>query len=282
MKNKTAKIFLIFLIPSIVLSQDLIVTTTGDSIHCRITEVEEDFIHFTYMQGNEYHQTLIPTDNVKEYRKEYFDTILVPLDETGITDNGNLIRSRLSAGGGYQTGRIDPDLPSLLKEYMEELKLGYRLSGEFYIMRKEGFIFGGMLSVFKTRNEISLLAVKDDITVLYAGPAAQVEIRSGNNYTLYTASSLGYLNYHNKAMVDWIDYNFKGSTLGWLSTLRLDLYLDANYGITLGIDYLWGYLTKFTMTWDGESETVELEHGNYEDLSRLDINVGFYFQFGQK
>ena len=49
-------------------AQDLIVTTKGDSLNCKITKVKSDNIYFTFTNNGNTFNSLLPMSNVNSYQ----------------------------------------------------------------------------------------------------------------------------------------------------------------------------------------------------------------------
>lgn len=277
MKYQIIFIFFVVLLSGLGLTQDLIVTTSGDSIHCRITKVDNEYVHFTFKYNDEFRRTLLSVNDVKEKQKNYFETPVVT-DEMLEPVHKNAFRGALYGGYSYRTAPVSADMSSLAKEYIEELKSGFNISGDFHYYISDVIGYGAMFSVYRSQNEIASLALADEITISYIGPSAQTRLETGKGGSLHLVSSvsLGYLKYIDEAKAE---YNFKidSGTMGLMFGIGADFNINDKFGVTFSINYLQGILTEFTISSDGESETVKLDKGNYESLNRLDFNVGFYF-----
>lgn len=54
-------------------AQDLIVTTDGDSIHCKITKTTKEYVHFTFKHNDQIRNTLLSVDQIAAKEKDYFE-----------------------------------------------------------------------------------------------------------------------------------------------------------------------------------------------------------------
>jgi len=258
-------------------SQDLIVTTTGDSIHCRITKVDNKYTYFTFKYKDEYRRTLIPSTEIRETRKNFFSDPIIPAGMLQEKGSKGVMRGRMYGGWGYRTAKISSDLSSDAREYLEELKRGYTFGGEMYYYFSETVGYGGMFSIFRTSNEISSISLADDISISYFGPAVQSRMRSGNgNIYLLSTVGLGYLKYYDKAKAG-SNITFDAGTLGLMFGFGMDFKINDNFGGTIGVSYLQGQITEVTVSANGKRETIKLDKKNYESLNRLDLNIGIYF-----
>lgn len=88
--------------------------------------------------------------------------------------------------------------------------------------------------------------------------------------------SLGYMGYsNNKVIID--KYKMTGSTMGLSYDIGYNIGLSENVSLGFLISFISG--TLFEYDWDDGTtkETIKLEKGEYESLSRIDFSVGLRF-----
>src|SRR5690554_4359740 len=103
-------------------AQDLIVTTDGDSINCKITKVRADNIYFTFKHKDEIRSTLLPMTGVNTHQVDYYQTSEVPLEKIIGYKNYPQFRLALNGGFSYLTAPVAEGVPNYLKDYVKELK----------------------------------------------------------------------------------------------------------------------------------------------------------------
>ena len=277
MKMLSLIFFMVISVISFGRSQDLIVTTTGDSIHCRITKVDNKYTYFTFKYKDEFRQTLIPTTEIRETKRNFFSDPIIPAGMLKNNETKGILLGRMYGGWGYRTAKISSEVSSDAREYLEELKRGFTFGGEMYYYSSETVGYGAVFSIFRTSNEITSTSIADDISISYVGPSVQTRMRSGDgNIYLLSTVGLGYLKYSDKVKIDNNDITIDAGTLGLMFGFGIDFKINDNFGGTIGINYLQGQLTEITVLADGERETIKLDKKNYESLNRLDINIGIY------
>ena len=103
--------FLLSLIATTISAQDLIVTEKGDSLNCKITKEQNDYIFFTYKDGDEIRSTLLKVGQIKYYEKYFYTLAEVPTDKLEDTDKYSRLRVAGHGGWSYLTGIIGEDVP---------------------------------------------------------------------------------------------------------------------------------------------------------------------------
>lgn len=282
----TLIIFLVYF--TTVKSQDLIVTGKGDSLNCKITQIKSNYIHFTFKYENEIRNTLLPVGQIKYYKKNFFSKSEVPIDKIKNID-GNYQKSRIGIYGGwsYMIAKVSSKVPSAFQQYVEDLKSGYHLGGDFTYFTSENIGFGIKYSMFRTRNELDNIYVfdtltgqvrtgklKDDITIQYFGPTICTRISSANKNAHFIFDfSFGYLSYKNNATV--IDnFTLTSGTLGMMWDLGVNFSIDKDLSLGLFFAYKLGTLNQYNYDDGKQSKTIKLDKDNLESISRIDLSVG--------
>jgi len=271
------------------LAQDIIVTQSGDTLNCAITKVKSGFIYFTYRENDQFRSTLLPLSQVKFYREDYFQTAEVPKNK--IIGAADYSKIRLGIGGGfsYMTGRISDKVPQDFEQYIKELKTGYHINTEFAFFIAEYIGFGAKYSLLKTKNKINSIYVtdmtgltrfgmlKDDITIHFVGPSFVTRASFPDDKAHFLLGlAVGYIRYKNDAVV--IDpFILTANTLGMSFDLGFDFRLANNLFMGFAFSYTLGTITQYEADDGVTKQTIKLEKGNYENISRLDLTAGFRF-----
>ncbi|MCF7807051.1 MAG: hypothetical protein K9M49_02170 [Candidatus Marinimicrobia bacterium] len=279
-KDQTVRLgltILILLLMSQELSaQDRIITTSNDTINCRISRVDSSNYYFTIMHGNDIRNSLIPVTEVSEVERG--TVAMGPTIQSQVLEPGyHKLLLQTSGGPGYRTAEIADDLTSDLREYIEELMRGYTWSSSahYYISKDLGL--GVSHAVFFAENQIQSIGVSDKINIQFIGPSVQSRMDNfGGRFVVTSSMSLGYLSYTDKARVGE-SMLIEGETLGALFNLDLMVPLSGVMGVLLGVSYLQGTLSEITLTTDGHPETIDLGKENGEGLGRFDLRVGVHW-----
>lgn len=286
--KRLSLIMIIMAIYSMVYSQDLIVTQQGDSINCRVTKIESEFIHFTYNHSGEIRNTLLRDTQIKHLEYGYFEVSEVPQEEVSktLTD-----RFRFAAHGGfsYTLASVADDVPSDFKDYVRQMKTGYHFGADATYFITESYGLGLKYSLFKSKNSLdNIYAVgpngqtrygimSDNLSISFFGPS--LVNRSSNHdrsRTFIAGLAIGYMSYLDKKVI--IDpFTVTGSTLGLSFEGGYDIKLKGNSGIGFQISYISGLLSEFIIDDGKTKETMKFPKGQFESLHRIDFSIGYRF-----
>jgi hypothetical protein len=270
-------------------SQDLIVTTDGDSINCKITKVKTDNIYFTFKHKDEIRSTLLPITKIKIHQFDYFQTSEVPKDKVVGYANYQHFRIAINGGYSYQTAKIAESVPSDFKNYIKELKSGYHFGGDLTYYFSEPLGFGFKYYLFKSSNSLDNIYIEDvdgnrtygkmsdDLTISFIGPTFSTRLLNHDKSNAFLMNiSLGYMGYSNdKVIID--NYKMTGSTMGLSFDIGYDIGLSENLSLGFQVSFLTGTLFEYDWNDGTKTETIKLEKGEYESLNRIDFSVGLRF-----
>ena len=290
MRNTLILLLLIF-ISNAIYSQDLIVTNDGDSINCKITKVKQDNVYFTFIHKDEIRNTLLPTSDISFYQTNFYQTSEIPKNMVvGYKDYPKL---RIAVNGGYSylTAKISKNVPNDLKDYIKKLKSGYHFGCDITYYYSEICGVGGKCSVFKSSNSIDDIYVQDidgsirygkmsdNLTSLFVGPTFSTRFLSNNKKNAFLLDvSMGYMRYSNN-MVLIEKYKIIGHTVGLAIDAGYDISLTKNLSLGLQVSWIIGSLGAYTLSGYGMPypQTIKLQAGEHESLSRLDFSVGLRY-----
>lgn len=271
------------------LAQDLIVTTEGDSINCKITKVKTDNVYFTFKHKDEIRNTLLPSANVKTHQFDYYQTSEVP--EEKVVGNKNYKQFRIAVNGGYSyhTAKIAGSVPNDFKNYLNELKSGFHFGGDINYYFSEPLGFGFKYYLFKSSNSLDNIYIEDtdgnrtygrmsdDLTISFIGPSFSTRFLNHDKSNAFLMNvSLGYMGYSNdKVIID--KYKITGSTIGLSYDIGYDIGLSNNLSLGFQVSFLAGTLIKYDLNDGSTTETIDLEEEGYESLNRIDFSVGLRF-----
>ncbi len=264
-------------------TQDLIITKDKDSIHCKIKNLDSDFIYFLANQNDPY-PTLLPLTSIINYQYGYYTDSNLNYENVPYKEYKK-IRFNINGGYSYRTASISDNVNSDFKDYLNELKSGIQFGGSACYFVSDVSGIGITYHLFKTSNEIGVYVedmdgnityglMKDDIKVLFIGPSYFSRIITDNKLNSWIFGfSIGYVKYDNDARL--ID-NFKitSSSVGFEMDIGYDLGLNENISMGFRLSYFASTLSSITMD-DGDSkETINLNEDQKESLNRIDFSIG--------
>ena len=271
------------------LSQDLIVTSNGDSINCKITKIRIGYVYFTFKHKDETRSTLLPESDIIFRQFSYFNKSEVPADK--IIDRENFIHLRLSLNGGfsYETGKVDQNQDAAFIDYFKKLKSGYHFGADLTYYFLESIGVGAKYQRFMTSNSLDNIYIEDsfgnrrygqladNIKISFYGPSISSRLISANKKNCFLLSyALGYIGYkNNSVLVD--EYLITGNTFGMDMDIGYDIGITDKLQVGLQISMFSGYLTSYKLNDGTTTETINLTKGNYESLYRIDFSIGIRF-----
>jgi len=279
-----------FLSGTSLLAQDLIVTNEGDSIPCKITNVNQQYIYFTFQHEQEVRDVLLPLSDVSNHMFGFYDESDFSELESSKKIHYSQFKMGLNGGFSYQTAQVSESVPSYFEDYIGKLKSGYHLGIDLSYYMSEQLGFGVKLLLFKTSNQMDNIYVedldgnrrygmmRDNLSVTFVGPSFTLRFPSASKRNaLFMDMSLGYVHYRNdKKLVD--DYTLNGNTAGFSYLIGYDFGITEHWLVSVQLSYLSGVMTEYEVDSGEVSETVELKEDEYESLNRLDFSVGLRFR----
>ena len=284
-------LFTFFIFSHILIAQDLIVTTNGESLDCKIEKVDEDKIYFTYYYLGQLKDSSIPRELVKKYKTNSLKTnqgIGYPNVNNELTYP--IVRFAVNAGPSYRTGSIPKGFSDEVVQYIRKVKTGNHWGGDFNCLISETIGFGLKYNRFRSTDQAENISLPDpegniltgkieeDVTISYIGPTIATSFFLEPAQSLFIANfSLGMLQYKNKA--SFIDsYLLSGNNLGFSFDIGFDKSLTKNLACGIKLAFVGGYLSQLEMQKGTEKENLHLPEGYYEDLSHLNLSFGLRFK----
>lgn len=287
LKSVKPFLFLLFLASStFVYSQDLVVTSEGDSLNCKITKIKENSIYFTFKHKDEIRNTLLPLVQVKYHQHNFYQIAVVPANKIISNEIYPHFRVAINGGFSYRTAKLADDIPSDFENYMKELKYGYHYGLDLSYYFSEQLGIGIKYSIYKSKNEIDNISVtrpdgstqygkmSDNISINFIGPFISTRLLNANKKNgLLMNLGIGYLGYKDYTVLV-TDYTIKGSTLGLCWDIGYDIGISKNLAIGFQLSYMIGTLTQYDISDETTTKTVKLKNDNRESLSRIDLSIG--------
>lgn len=268
-------------------TQDLIVTNTGDSLNCKITKLNKNFVFFAFKYKNEIKNTVLSVNNIKFYKQNFYIKSDIPKEEL-IIKKKDYKKIIIGGYGGYSyfTGKVSDEFDPYLQNYLKELKSGYHFGADASYFFTENMGLGLKYSIVRTenhRNDVTAVnkitgltstgLLKDDITIQYLGPTFSTRFTSfkSNNYYIISIS-LGYLDYKNNAtLID--EFKLTSGTLGLCWDLSANLEINKELNLGLGFSYTIGTLNQYNYNDGIQTKVVKLEKDKFENISRIDLSI---------
>lgn len=269
-------------------SQDLVVTTEGDSIDCKITRVSDEFIHFSVFDksGILLVRSRLPLAQVQYYEQgELFPEEDNENDKPGIAEPNQenriiidefdpaTFRLAINLGYTYQFGGYE----GLPRTYQNQLKSLWHLGGEFNYFFSENIGIGAKYNhVFTNANEdfeppistaFGFSQLRDE-RVKFSYIALSLLYRNflyDDQVVNYFVSG-GIVKYRTDGMGDGVPFYQEGDTFGAVLGVSYDFLLMESFGIGVGVEVNIARLTEF----DNNGTVINADFS----LTRVDFTLG--------
>ncbi len=252
-------------------AQDLLITTSGDSIACKIVKIKPDKVDYKYLQGSDAFENSIPLGDVKFYKLNYYSRKDVQHNVTSAVSNP--IRFAINAGYLYRFGE---------DELEDEMKKGIVLQTEFHVFsniknpmdENTSFGYGFTMSFHNTNLDVA--GFSSFMNDFFIAPSLMISSKMKEIHKFNVALAPGYLYYWDKLSYEDEYVQFKGSSFAFDLGLSFDFYTSQTFGMGVGVNVNFASISEGTFTVGGENYDAELEDSL--DLGRVAISVGFRFK----
>ena len=285
--------------------QDLIVTTTGDSIRCEITAVREKKLFYASQENGRSKNKSIERAMVASYRRvgyapvELNRTTFVPYVEppkqeprrdTSVTLERPILWN-LFGGYGWvrRLGSASDEQGSEWQEHNEGLRSGLQYSAGFNYYVSDQFAIGARftgcawahsstgLPIPVQGDSTALFDVETEIRMYTIGPALIWRpTKHGDDADLTFALSTGLTEYEENNIIEGVTVKLRGVCLYGSLIAALDLHLTENLTIGASTGLSLGTLKRLEITAGGNSTNsgvVELDKDEHVGLQRLQYGL---------
>lgn len=273
--------------------QDLIVTTSGDSLNCKIHKERSGFVQFTYLNPstNKPTKTVLSSQKISSMKRNFYvNDELNPAMKKMV--NYQKVRLNANIGYAYKLGISSANTPDE-EAYERDIRNGYRFGGGIDIFFNDKNGIGFKFRQFNSRADIDIEVMFDDnpdSTEIYAATEklkiAQYSLlwrRSWNsavsNNSFNIGLGLGVVTYRdNITFLNQTLYE-EAFAVGLELELSYDVGLSDNIYLTFGADMGGGYFESSTINFpDGSSESISYPDGEGVSAGRASVWIGFTFR----
>lgn len=252
-------------------AQDLIVTTAGDSIFCKVTRERDGYVYFTYIKEGTPANSLLTSDSIANIQKGLYKT------RSRYAGQESFARWQYRLQGGYsrRIARISDQVSPAMKDYLNKMKSGYTLGGDIHYFVSEPLGIG--VKYIHNGYQYTDTDFEDKIKMNYFALSAQnrLVLRSENEVSL--GVNMGYQTYRDRVKTIGTEVTIDGGTLGVGLEVGYAVKLAKATKAFLNLSLLTGTITKVNVETGGRKETVKLDKDEFEGLGRLEVTVGLLF-----
>ncbi|MEM8508951.1 MAG: hypothetical protein AAF717_14030 [Bacteroidota bacterium] len=289
--KKYLLLLVLVILTDLIEAQDLIVTTSNDSIKCKITKVKKDYLYFMFKMDDSFQSTVIEKSKVLNYILDYYPEYHIPKDS--LPGYEKYPRHSLSIKGGlsYDPRRRNPAFLSGFDDYLRDLRSGYNIGGDYSYFFNRNWGIGITANYFNTNANLEdvsgtdntgntvISTLSNEITVFYVGPSISLRFMNKTQRNAFIwNTSIGYIDYQDTYF--YVEETItRGSGLGTVSTFGY--YFGVNDSLSLGLEL--GLVASYFRTIQIESinGSTEIELSRDErplGSARLDFSIGIRYQ----
>lgn len=187
-------------------------------------------------------------------------------------------------GYGRRLNRISPDLDLFQKEHIKRLMNGVMLGADIMCYASNGLGAGFRYQVMHGGSSDAATMTYDDgsskdgvldenVNISFLGPLFSVrEISMNGKHVLASNVGIGILFYKDRLTFANETAIIDGRTLGLTFDLNYSYFLSKHVALGADISYTSGKLKKYTLTADGQSQSVVPDKDHYEGLAQLGMS----------
>ncbi len=271
-------------------SQDLIVTKTNDSIHCKITKVTSDHIFFVFKKNNSYENTLIDRAEVASYQRGFFKTTEIPKDSLPGFQAFPRQLIALNSGFSYDPGRQNAGHSPNFESYLDQLRSGFHLEASYIYYVDKSLGFGVLGNYFRSSgNEVNVSGTDElgnpittdlsgTVNVYFIGPLVSLRfLNKSQKNALILNTTIGYISYE-EATTYASEIVTTGKGLGLSSAVGYNIGLNKNISIGLQLGVTSTLFRRVEITNEGTTTEVRLpDNERLVSSARLDFSIGLRY-----
>jgi hypothetical protein len=271
----------------IVNAQDWIIKTSGDTIHCKIVEV--DGLQITFLVPPKRKKHVLSQTQIERYEITDKETLLPDwaqeepkLSSSSFPVDGNEKKDKSSNKGfrigtvigfSYLLAPVSDNTPSSLVKHTKKLKAGFNVKADVLYFLGSYFGMGPKYSLFKSHAStssypgFSAFTFTNDLTLHLIGGHFTSRFSSKNKaFRFMGGISVGYARYQDKYANGFQSSTLTADAFGFSLDFDLDirLYKSIYFGITL--DFIDVSLS--------ENSYGKGQNGEPNDLTRVDLSGG--------
>jgi competence protein ComGC len=281
----------ILLLISNLQAQDLIVTSSGDSINCTITKITKEYTHFTFKHDSEIKTTLLPANQVIAQQKNYFTESEIPLNHVFKTKFPRL-RIAIDGGWQYRIAKMASGMDPLWSEHYTKMRSGFHYDFQIACFFAENHGIEAMFTQHFFDNKLGQVYLTDELGNVMASGVLKEKITFnyvGLNYIsrFYNSKKkncflmtigMGYLGYIDKLFLNDQEFGkITASTVGFNLGIGYDIGISKYFSLGFKVSLMGGAFSNYKETIGGTTTDVSMPEKTSEGLGTINLSVGLRF-----
>ena len=294
----------------LVLSQDLIVKSTGDSLNCLITRNENSYMYFNRIENHRLKRDSLALADIKAFKVDYFTSKKKEVEPSVIPKVVYPTQTNTSKEGAKYTPSITLNYKNTFllsaniglvlrlnnpnekygpefEEYFKDLYTGITIGAEAAYFLNENIGFGLQFSKYSSNVKVSgtidtsgivnFGTISDAVSIIYIGPTFYYRYISQNSKSIFLGHvSIGNTFYSNDIDIIIYQYNESGNNISTSVGATYQYMIDKSFSIGASVDYHSATITQLTYDDGIEKFTSSLFP---EDVSRIDLKLLLAYWF---
>jgi len=279
--------------------QDRIITLNNDTINCKINRVTRNDIYFDLTTQGVTTTGRIPLADILTYSINPAATQALRY-KPAMTGSFPRLRLGISGGAGYIISSSETAEESMVlwgitpddaESYYRNLKTGIYGSSDITWMLTQRIGLGLRYKLFGTSGSVEgFFDPQDGFNIFYSTYSEHIYVNfagasllyseplgSRQKFRIYAAWAAGVALYRNEAESFQGNFLITGNSFGMDGALGLEYLINPSLAVAAELSTFNALLKKIEMTDGSETETLELEKENYENLSRFELSLGIKF-----
>jgi len=192
----------------------------------------------------------------------------------------------ISAGYGWRTAKIHPDLDAATKHYIGKLMSGINIDASFDYFINDFNGIGIMYSTYRASadtwatneyNQSGNFLTRDAIN--FIAPTYTARLLINDRFFLNLKMGIGYIGYTSRATFLQSTTTVSGATLGTHFGVGAEYKITEKIGLYTNFATTSGVLNRLNVNENGRTRVVEFNSGEGEGLGQVAISLGFRFFF---
>jgi len=226
----------------------------------------------------------------------YFSTSLFSQDLNSSIrhDNSGSLWVGAYAGPSQLVEKAPDSIIPEIQDYFNKLRTGwhYGFETEYFFNKYVGV--GAKYIHFNTKQEVDSIVVEFFSKILYIDLSSDMSINTfsplvfgnlpllDNKLSVTLGAGPAWLFYRNLGKAVGDSAMFKGSSPGFLSSLRVSYEVFPNLNFAFQTNYIHAFLKEFTQDNGTTEELITLKEEDYQNISRFDFSFGLFYTFRRK
>ncbi|MCB9185040.1 MAG: hypothetical protein H6591_14115 [Flavobacteriales bacterium] len=306
---RLAILFLVWCGPLGLLAQDIIVTTAMDTIHCTITLVRDDRIHYVTEGPGARRNASIDKEEVYGYHQQGYLPVILDKSvspqpdyyasprrsdghesyETELPRRSAVDPVRLSfnAGWTWRTAPVATGLPTEWQNHLKGLRNGRQLGADLTAFTKEGFGLGASLGLAQWENSTASVpfyldngdtvyyAIRDRVSMGHmSAQAVWRHMDADSRVRFYSRIGIGYSWYRDELAIDAATLVVRSNALSFNAGMGGDFVLSEHLAIGLDLEMIFGIFRDFTVDLGTYRSSFRLAQEAGEAAHRFNLSLG--------